>query len=371
MTRKIALKRLTRSDLTLFEWHFRNSNAGNQKAINLNADVFVQEMFPLLPEEASRRDGKFPVDLFIFGPGPAPGWNLQRKVTKQSTYKNWRLNGEFIANPPDQPDRFNALRENDFALIEFQGVHYPDAARMVLIGADTDTVLHRECERFLGVRRMATMSLAELDSLLTTSGATESFPIAGASIEAAMENVAFGDPIATARLLRRGASRRVSKEELRTARETADRTGAMGEELVADYLAREVAQGRLANFTWDSMDNAIAPFDFTLQLPDGKQLRCDVKSTRGEFTNRVHVSANELLHMRDAPEEYRLYRVYQLTEAGGALRVSEPMRDFSRDVLSVIDKLPFHVSADGVSVDPTSLRFSSEIRLLPDQSTDG
>ena len=47
---KLALKKLTASDLTLFEWHFRNRNAGNQKAINLNADVFVQQLFPALPE---------------------------------------------------------------------------------------------------------------------------------------------------------------------------------------------------------------------------------------------------------------------------------------------------------------------------------
>ena len=52
MQRRIALKRLTASDLTLFEWQFRNRNAGNQKSINLNADVFIVQLFPSMPEAA-------------------------------------------------------------------------------------------------------------------------------------------------------------------------------------------------------------------------------------------------------------------------------------------------------------------------------
>jgi len=47
MSRKLAVKRLTTSDLTFFEWHFKNRPAGKQKAINLNADVF-NELYPTL-----------------------------------------------------------------------------------------------------------------------------------------------------------------------------------------------------------------------------------------------------------------------------------------------------------------------------------
>ena len=61
MSRKLALKRLTASDLTFFEWHFRNHNAGNQKAINLNADVFVEELFRALPEVSIETRGKIPI----------------------------------------------------------------------------------------------------------------------------------------------------------------------------------------------------------------------------------------------------------------------------------------------------------------------
>jgi hypothetical protein len=66
MQRRIAIKRLTASDLTLFEWHFRNENAGNQKSINLNADIFIDQMFPSLPEVAQLKNWRIPVDCIIF-----------------------------------------------------------------------------------------------------------------------------------------------------------------------------------------------------------------------------------------------------------------------------------------------------------------
>ena len=66
---KLALKRLTASDLTLFEWQFRNRPAGNQKAINLNRNVFIDILYPALPEVAEDHDGRLPLDVTIYGPG--------------------------------------------------------------------------------------------------------------------------------------------------------------------------------------------------------------------------------------------------------------------------------------------------------------
>ena len=40
MSQKLAIKRLTASDLTFFEWHYRRTPAVRQKAINLNAVIF-------------------------------------------------------------------------------------------------------------------------------------------------------------------------------------------------------------------------------------------------------------------------------------------------------------------------------------------
>lgn len=103
----------------MFEWQFRNKNAGNQKSINLNADVFIDRLYPSLQDTDVGRNGRVPLDLFLYGPGNARAWNLQRKIIKGGSYKNWRLNGEYIANPPDQPNRFDVLVPGDFVIFDF------------------------------------------------------------------------------------------------------------------------------------------------------------------------------------------------------------------------------------------------------------
>ena len=99
MLDKLALKRLTASDLTFFEWHFRNHNAGNQKAINLNADVFIDQLYPALDAIVRDRHNKLGIDLWIAGPGAADPVNLQRKIIKGAAYKNWRLDGGVCLQP--------------------------------------------------------------------------------------------------------------------------------------------------------------------------------------------------------------------------------------------------------------------------------
>lgn len=46
MAEKLALKRLAGSDLSFFDVHFRNQTYGDhrQKGINLNTDVFVDQL---------------------------------------------------------------------------------------------------------------------------------------------------------------------------------------------------------------------------------------------------------------------------------------------------------------------------------------
>ena len=80
MPRKLALKRLTASDLTLFKWHFQNHPAGKQKAFNLDASVLVDELYPQLGEPALVPQPRYPLDLYLCGPGLAPANNLQRKI---------------------------------------------------------------------------------------------------------------------------------------------------------------------------------------------------------------------------------------------------------------------------------------------------
>ena len=121
MISKLAAKRLTASDLTFFEWQFKNRNAGNQKAINLNADVLTGQLYPALDAIVKQHDNKLGVDLWIAGPDAAERVNLQRKIIKGNAYKNWRLDGEFVYNPEGGHERFNVLEPGDIALFALRG----------------------------------------------------------------------------------------------------------------------------------------------------------------------------------------------------------------------------------------------------------
>ena len=132
MNRRIALKRLSASDLTLFEYHFRQTSGTKQKAFNLDKSVFIDRLYPSLPETVG--SGRVQVDLSIYGPGLAGLDNLQRKILKQQ--KNWRFDGELIYNPPEEEDRYNVLSKGDFAIFDFMGEVEPRAARMYLIAQE-------------------------------------------------------------------------------------------------------------------------------------------------------------------------------------------------------------------------------------------
>ena len=84
MTSKLALKQLTASDLTLFEWQFRHLDVGGQKSINLNANVFVDQLFPAIGE-ATRGTGRIPSRLMDI-------WSRKSKVNKFAKENNKRRN---------------------------------------------------------------------------------------------------------------------------------------------------------------------------------------------------------------------------------------------------------------------------------------
>lgn len=367
---RLAVKRLTASDLTFFEWHYRNRPAGNQKAINLNADVFVDELYPGLPETAAEKDGRLPLDLFVYGPGLAGEYNLQRKVIKHGSYKNWRLDGEFIYNPEGSPDRFNILEPRDFVVFEFSGSVAPTSARAVFLARNEpeDQALWQVFDGFVGGRSMVAIDLRDLKDLITRASPSEEHPIRQLILDPVvdedLEDAAMGGSQGASRLYSRPVSRRLSAEKFRQARAEADRLGELGEALVNAYLSRLKTSGEIAEFRWVSRENAVAPYDFEVEHPRDGTILIDVKSTAGEFSRRIHLSLNELRQMLVAGA-YHVYRVYEIGEDTGKLRVAEQTKDLARGILAVFDSLPEGVSPDGVSLPPELLDFGPEIDLEP------
>lgn len=359
---KIAIKRLTKSDLTLFTWHFKEMNAGNQKSINLNADIFIEKLYPDLPAISTQK-GKtsFLVDLSIFGPGPTSRHSLARKIVKGAAYKNWRLNGEFINNPLETPERYNSLREGDFAIFIFAGEPAPEELKLILVSSHVveDEKLHSRILSLLGRASMREISISELESVVNYADIEDSHAARIMDIEGALEDASQGGIAGVQQLKRWSSKRNISKDDLRKARDKIDAVGALGEEFVNSFLSDCLIGGEIASYKWVSNENAVEAYDFLI----GNNKFVDVKSTSGGFGQKIHISINELLHMKDFAD-YRIYRVFGVYNRKARLRISQPMQDFATSILSKLDPVIPGVRVDSVSVSPDILEFGEEIEIV-------
>ncbi|WP_438282657.1 hypothetical protein [Pseudomonas alabamensis] len=355
---KIAVKHLTKSDLTLFTWQFKKGNAGNQKAINLNANIFIDKLYPGLPSLANQLGtSQFLVDLAIYGPGQAGKHSLARKIVKGAAYKNWRLNGEFINNPIEMPDRYNCMTEGDFAILEFGGDPSPNELKIILVCAQIadDVSLHAKLSEVMGGRSMIALSPSELAETLADVAIDDSHAARITDIERALEDAAQGGIDGQRRLAAWTSKRQITKDQLNRAKDRANAIGLAGEEFVDYFLSQKIANGQIKNYEWSSRTNAIAAFDFIVD----DLILIDAKSTSGDFKQKLHISLNELLHMREHP--YHIYRVYDIRERQAKLRICENLSDLAKQTLPMLEALPFNISVDSISLNPDSLIFGEEI----------
>jgi|ERR1017187_5113791 hypothetical protein len=368
MQKRLAVKRLTASDLTIFERQFRKRNAGNQKSINLNADVFIDKLFPFLPEASADTNGRIPLDLYVYGPGHSGAHNLQRKIFKGRSHKTWRLNGEhgeYIYSPGDEPERYNILQPRDLAVFEFQGRILPTSAKMVLVSQTipADRVIHESLTTLLGDRSMVALTIAQVQTIADRIGDDE-HPFHELTLDVDLEDAALGGVRGTTALNRRPLGRAVSRYALERARRVAEEVGRMGEEFVLQHLLRLKATGAILDFTWTSVANAVAPYDFLVVLPDRQEIAIDVKSTGGEFERPIHTSSAELIEMTGTLR-YDIYRVFELSETSAVMRIAERVGDLASVVLDAFAPLPAGVEVDGVSLDVSALSFGPPISLTP------
>ena len=366
MAEKLALKRLTASDLTFFSWHFRNHNAGNQKAINLNADVFVGKLYRAIEDVARRSQNKLGIDLWISGPGAAPPHNLQRKIIKGAAYKNWRLDGEFVHNPDEDPERFNLLAPGDIALFSFEGDLAPSTVNLLLVAksAPEDEPLFAVLDEVLDRRGMAAVGDSLLRSLCEDIPAAH--PLWLLFSDEDLEEAALGQAPAVTRLLSRPRPRLASLEELRKARRSAEETGQLGESLVALHLEYCRSTGEVAEYEWTSEVNAISPFDFRLRRSDTWE-KLEVKTTTADFAREYHLPLSELRESVYGDGIFRIARVYKATPEHARMRVSQPFRFFGESILRALSELPEGVAPNGVTIVPAEEMFGEEI-LLPGPS---
>lgn len=362
MPRKLAIKRLTASDLTFFAWHYRNLGVGNQAAVNLNADVFVARFYPAIKAAVAQSGNRLGLDLWIAGPGAASPINLQRKIITGPTYKNWRLDGEVVHNPDDDRERFNVLRPGDLALLAFEGDLVPEALTLVLLARSAPgdgSLLDRLGERLGG------KSMWELEEEVLREACRDhppEHPVWLLLADDDVEGASLGLAPAVRRLLTRPATRSLSLEELRRARRSAEEIGQLGEGLVDNYLDRQRTAGVVEEYEWTSRINAISPWDFRVRR-SGTWEKLEVKTTARDFAREYHLPLSELREAAHYEGSFRIGRVYFATRSDARMRMSKPLRSFAESILRVFKALPEGVTPDGVTVVPDDGVFEEEIVL--------
>ena len=362
MTDRLAIKRLTQTDLRFFDWHHRDRPQGKQKAIGLNKRPFIKVFYPHLSSHGDR----FILDLNMYGPGLAAEHTEVRNVILQD--KNWRLNGKTIENPADAPTRYNVLRADDFAIMDFYGDPVPEGVRVVFVAANEpeDGALHAVIDPLVGRRRsnsMVTFDRERLAALVREAGVVPAHPVNELLFQEELEEAAAGNDAAVERILRRRSGRRVSRKQLQRAKESADRNGRDGEKLVNSYLDGLKQAGTIKDFVWASDENALSPYDFKLTQSDDVVCNIDVKSTSGDFESPIFVSLSELRVMADHARPYRIYRVSNLVDDVGILRVSEPLSDLASRVFANLANVPEGVTVNNLSIKSELLGLGNAIHL--------
>jgi hypothetical protein len=394
MSRKIALKRLSHSDLKLFKVYFDLNKAGRQKGINLNADVLIDNFYPNLPSPVK-------VGLVINGPGITTTPDLHiRHIARPKGGKNRRLQATVIPNPAGT-DRYTPLAVNDLALMEFfDGPEdEPESIAMTLISAAVvqDEAAFRALTGLVQLsqpgnkKTMVALSPATLESrlsgvlptahplrLLLTSNENElELLVQGGDVESGEVEVddASVPPVQTPTRLpailykprdfnktAKPSLSSISAEVLAESKASATANGEAGKGLVNLFLKKRLTAG---GYEWSSRKNAIAPYDFELTNTMPAEL-IDVKTTIGSFDAPFHLSLHELRQAACAPGPYRIYRVYDI-KGKPRLRVSGDIREFASGLFTYAQALPPGIIADGFTLKPrllvSELDFGAEIVL--------
>ena len=368
MPDRIAIKRLTSSDLTFFESLFRKLNAGNQKAINLNADVFIEDLYPALPTLVETLSDVIPVTLTILGPAGSGAHVISRAVTKRDAYKNWRLNGEFVRDPEGETGRFDMLKAGDLAVMEFVGDPGPQRITFLLIAADSpvDAPLHAALNVLVpgGRKTMVQVSRGQIAAAATAAPPTHPIWMLAADPEfdAALEDAALGG-IKGSRVIRAKVAKIVTAAALAAARASAERVGRDGEALAWIHLQKLKLKYSWLSIEWASRTNAVAPFDFKFVDKNGVVTRIDAKSTNGEFERMIHMSSAELIVAGDGGR-YVLWRLYAINDDGAKIRISNDIGAIA-NTITAATSLPNGITVDSVSIDPAILEWGPEVLIEP------
>jgi hypothetical protein len=330
-----SVKRLTPSDLTFFEDKFRQSNVGNQKAINLNRKVFIDLLYPNASALAAGLALQFPCELKIFGPNAinTPNSVMRKIIAAGGTQKNWRLNGETVHAPSDQPfpDRYQSLESGDLVVFGFTGSEVPKEAVMVLVSgtASLDRNVYSTLNTLLGASSMMALSETELMTVVDMSQADHPIrELLDPELDEALIDASLGTSSAAEKLRSRGI-RRTTHKALAEARAKAERVGRDGEALVNGRLKGLLNSGEIAGFVWEAETNATHPFDFTIEWSAGNLSSVEVKSTEGNHERNLIFSQAEIEYAASTPT-LEIWRLSNMRDGRAEARISTNLQQIAQ-----------------------------------------
>jgi hypothetical protein len=236
----------------------------------------------------------------------------------------------------------------------------------------SDAGLHSALTPLLGNKSMAAVTPEQIAAAVVEGNVTDAHPVrlaaADPELEAALEDAAQGGLEGTGKLLRNRGGRKVSAADLAKAKAKAELTGQDGEGLVNGYLAGQVAAEQITGYTWVSAGNAVAPFDFETVTAFGQRTLIDAKSTGGPFANVIHLSLAEVIEAAGTVP-YQIYRVFELSEDSGKLRISADIGPLAQMLKSLHEThMPPGIRVDGFSVLTSALQWGEEIYVeLPEE----
>ena len=372
---RVAIKELTNSDLTFFASYFHQPEIrSKQKAINLNADVFVNEFYPSLNDEYS--PFHFPV-IFI-GPGNRKPYPLSRKATKSLGAKNWRLNGELVPDPEDDEGRFANLKPGDFAILSFGGEDRPRSLKLVLANQEEDADLCAAIQdkfTFGGRQTIQTVSLSQIREMIARTKDSYSglgiHPLDHLLPEDSVEDVLFPqepERKPEREYVPRGLTA-LTQEELDEKLERAQKLGRKGEELFAQWLMDQRLQEE--DFEWTALEYAQAPYDFEVFKPvweeSAENLYIDVKTTRGDKDTPFHMSMAEVRFAAAHPN-YRIARVWGVENDSYQVEILDGVHVLAKKLIAGIE-VPEGVGIDSFSVALGSISAISDPNLMSNSNT--
>lgn len=360
---KLAVKRLRRSDLSFFQAYFRRDDKAKQKGFNLDKSVLEEAFFPGLGKAlAGRPKSAAFVDLELSGPGAAQAITLARKVKIDA--KNFRLNGEYIPNPPTDPRRYSDVDVDDFVVMQFEGDEIPSVVRAVLISAKKakDKTLHAELDRWFPKGSMRVITTRDIASIAAAAAPGSSHPFRQWEDAALVEEAALGSTVEIEALesSRRRARRPIDPAVLAKARASAEKAGIDGERLL-DLLMSTGGFPRAKTHTWAAKTDPLSPYDFLTIDAKGRLRHVDAKSTAGAFENRIYLSGAEIRHALTSGVPYDIARLFLVSGSTAKVRIARDIAGSLEPFRAVFDALPQGVSCDALSFAPDFFDFEAKV----------